>query len=55
MSLLVSKYKMIGMLLNVVHAQVQNANKNITKKSFELHNHSTLLTMSRIIEPAWLL
>ena len=28
MLLLVGKFKMIGMLLNVVHGQVQKANKN---------------------------
>ena len=34
MFLLVSKFKMIGMLLNVVHGQVQKGNKNIITKGF---------------------
>ena len=46
MFLLVSKFKMIGMLLNIVHGQVQKKlTKTITKKSVGLRNHSTLLTM----------
>ena len=35
---------MRGMLLNVVHRQVQKANKNFLKNSDGLHNHSTLLS-----------
>ena len=35
---------MIGMLLNVVHGQVQNSQrKHITKESKGFHNHSTLI------------
>ena len=47
MFLLVSKFKMIGVLLNVVHAlkNAKNANKHITNKSYTLHDHATLLTM----------
>ena len=46
MFLLVSKFKMIGMLLNVVHGQVQKSKqKHITKESNGFHNHSTLVTM----------
>ena len=44
MFLLVSKFKMIGMLLNVVHGQVQKSyEKYTTKKSVGLHKHSTFL------------
>ena len=32
-------------LLNVVHGQVKKTNKNMTKKSVGLRNHSTLITM----------
>ena len=46
MFLLVSKFKMIGMLLNVVYSQVQNSKqKQQTKGSNRFHNHSTLITM----------
>ena len=38
MFLLVSKFKMIGMLLNVVREQ-------LTKESNGFHEHSTLITM----------
>ena len=44
MFLLVSKFKMIGMLLNVVHSQIKKANKT-NKESKGFHNHSTLITM----------
>ena len=38
---------MIGMLLNVVHGEVQKSKqKHITKESNRFHNHSTLITMS---------
>ena len=48
MFLLVSKFKMIGMLLNVVNGQVQKSKQNhITKESNAFHNHSTLITMCR--------
>ena len=40
MFLLVSKFKMIGMLLNVVHGQVQRG-------------HSTLLTMIELTDHDW--
>ena len=40
--LLVNKIKILGMLLNVVHQQVQR--KHITKESDRFHNHSNLLT-----------
>ena len=40
---LVSKFKIIGMLLNVVHNQVQKSEqKHITKESNGFHNHSSL-------------
>ena len=42
MFLLVSRFKMIRMLLNVVHGPIQ---KHITKKSNGFYNHSTLITM----------
>ena len=42
---LVSKFKMIKMLLNVVHRQVHKNQEHITKESNGLHNHSTLITM----------
>ena len=46
MSLLVGKFEMIGMLLNVLHGQVQKSyQKYITKESNGFHNHSTLITM----------
>ena len=46
MFLLVSKFKMIGMLLNFVHGQVQKSQqKHITKEFNGFHNHSTLITM----------
>ena len=32
-------------LLNIVHGQVKKTNKNMTKKSVGLRNHSTLITM----------
>ena len=39
---------MIGMLLNVVHGQVQKSEqKHITKKSNEFPNHTTLITMAK--------
>ena len=41
--LLVNKIKILGMLLNVVHRQVQR--EHITKESDGFHNHSNLLTM----------
>ena len=44
MFLLVSKFKMIGMLLNVVHSQIKKANKQKTE-SKGFHNHATLITM----------
>ena len=44
MFLLVSKFKMIGMLLNVVHSQIKRANKK-NRESKGFHNHSTLITM----------
>ena len=38
---------MIGMLLNIVHGQVQKSKqKHITKESNRFHNHSPLITMS---------
>ena len=38
---------MIGMLLNVVHGEVQKSKqKHITKESNRFHNHSPLITMS---------
>ena len=46
MFLLVSKFKMIGMLLNVVHGQVQKKTKkkkHITKESNGFPNYSTLI------------
>jgi len=42
---LVSKFKMIKMLFNVVHRQVHKNQEHITKESNGLHNHSTLITM----------
>ena len=43
MLLLVNKFKMIGMLLNVVHGQVQKSEqKHITKESNGFHNHSMI-------------
>ena len=46
MFILVSKCKMIGMLLNVVHGQVRKSErKHITKEYDEFHNRSTLITM----------
>ena len=42
---LVSKFKMIKMLLNVVHRQVHKNQEHITKESNGLHNRSTLITM----------
>ena len=42
---LVSKFKMIKMLLNVVHRQVHKNQEHITKESNGLHNLSTLITM----------
>ena len=48
MFLLVTKFKMIGMLLNVVHRQVQKSEqKHITKESNEFPNHTTLITMAK--------
>ena len=45
MFLLVSiKFKMIGMLLNVVHSQIKKATKT-NKESKGFHNHSTLITI----------
>ena len=50
MSLLVYKFEMIGILLNVVHGQVQKSKqKHITKESNVFHNNSTLITMVRAI------
>ena len=44
MFLLVSKFKMIEMQLNLVHGQVQNSKeKHITRWSKGFHNHSKLL------------
>ena len=44
MFILVSKCKMIGMLLNVVHGQVRKSEqKHITKEYNGFHNRSTLL------------
>ena len=40
MFLFFSNFKMIGMLMNFVHGQVQ---KHITKESNGFHNHSTLI------------
>ena len=49
MFLLVSKFKMIGMLLNVVHGQFQKSyQKRITKESNGFPNHSTLITMVKL-------
>ena len=48
MFLLVSKFKMIGELLNVVHAlkkMLKKRTKHITNKSYMFHDHPTLLTM----------
>ena len=43
---LVSKFKIIGMLLSVVHSQVQNSEqKHTSKESNGFHNRSTLITM----------
>ena len=42
---LVSKFKMIKMLLNVVHREVHKNQEHITKESNGLHNLSTLITM----------
>ena len=42
MLLLVSKFKMIGMLLNVVHGQVKKKLKKTYNNGFP--NHSTLIT-----------
>ena len=44
MFLLVSEFKITGMLLNVVHSQVQKSQqKHITKESYGFHNYSTLI------------
>ena len=59
MFLLVIKFKMIGMLLNVVHGQVQKSQQKHEQKSFtglvtiqitmvSLHLNFTLLAMSRL-------
>ena len=53
MFLLVSKFKMIGMLLNVGHGQVQL--KRLTKTynkevSRAYHSHSTLLAMIELTD-----
>ena len=54
MFLLVSKFKMIGMLLNVVNGQVEKSKQNhITKESNAFHNHSTLITMCRDSLCSW--
>ena len=45
MFLLVNKFKMMGMLLNVVHRRLKKANRNITKKSNGFYNHFNILTM----------
>ena len=46
MFLLVSKFKMIGMLLNLVYGQVhQSYQKHITKESNGFHNYPILITM----------
>ena len=46
MFLLVSNFKMIGMLLNVVHGQVQKSQqKSITKETNGFHNQFTLITL----------
>ena len=46
MYILVSKFKMIGMLLNVVHCQVRKSEqKHITKEYNGFHTHCTLITM----------
>ena len=57
MFLLVSKFKMIGMLLNVVHCQVQKSQrKHITKEPNRLHNHFTFITMARwMVQPGYIL
>ena len=40
------KFKMMGMLLNVVNRQIQKSRqKHIRKKSNRFNNHSTLITM----------
>ena len=50
--LVVSKFKMIGMLLNVVHGKVE---KKLTKTYYKgpesngFHNHSTLISMCRLL------
>ena len=41
MFLLVSKFKMIGMLLNVVHSQVQKSKQKHNNKGFP--SHATLI------------
>ena len=46
MFILVSKFKMMGMLLNVVHGQVRKSEQKHIKKEYNgFHNHSTLITM----------
>ena len=46
MLLLVSKFKMTGTLLNVVHGQVKKWYvKHVTKESNGFHNPSTLITI----------
>ena len=42
MFLLVNNYRMIGMLLSVVHGQVQKANKHLTNNK-RFPNHSILI------------
>ena len=45
---------MIGMLLNVVHGQVQkNQRKHITKESKGFHNHSTLILILQFDLNIW--
>ena len=53
MFLLVIKFKAIGILLNVVHGQVQESKqKHITKESNEFHNHSIVKFTENIELPA---
>ena len=42
MTIRIYKFKMIEMILNVLHCYVH---KNMAKDSDGLHNHSTVLTM----------
>ena len=51
MFLLVNKYKMIGILLHVVHGQVQKSEQKriIAKETNRFHNHSTLDSNYKLI------